>query len=106
LGRRAIANAIFDATGLRFRQPPFTPEVVLTGLAEHGFAYEKDHHRNEYMLWLLLNNEHQGQFVEVAAGFKRAAYSLAWFGGCAGGLALCGRSRPIDHCKRLPARND
>ena len=28
----AIANAIFDATGVRFREPPFTPERVLTGL--------------------------------------------------------------------------
>jgi nicotinate dehydrogenase subunit B len=27
-GTAAIANAIFDATGVRFRQPPFTPEVV------------------------------------------------------------------------------
>jgi nicotinate dehydrogenase subunit B len=31
-GTAAIANAIFDATGVRFRQPPFTPEV---GLAAH-----------------------------------------------------------------------
>ncbi|WFU44467.1 molybdopterin-dependent oxidoreductase [Bradyrhizobium sp. CB82] len=28
----AIANAIFDATGVRFREPPFTPERILTGL--------------------------------------------------------------------------
>jgi nicotinate dehydrogenase subunit B len=27
-GTAAIANAIFDATGVRLRQPPFTPEVV------------------------------------------------------------------------------
>ena len=27
-GTAAIANAIFDATGVRFREPPFTPEVV------------------------------------------------------------------------------
>ena len=27
-GTAAIANAIFDATGVRFRQPPFTSEVV------------------------------------------------------------------------------
>ncbi|MCW5235648.1 molybdopterin-dependent oxidoreductase [Verminephrobacter eiseniae] len=31
-GTAAIANAIFDATGVRFRAPPFTPEVVRTGL--------------------------------------------------------------------------
>ena len=31
-GTAAIANAIFDATGVRLRQPPFTPEVVLAAL--------------------------------------------------------------------------
>src|ERR1700742_3069208 len=30
----AIANAIYDATGLRFREPPFTPERILRGLRE------------------------------------------------------------------------
>jgi nicotinate dehydrogenase subunit B len=30
----AIANAIYDATGVRFREPPFTPERILKGL--HG----------------------------------------------------------------------
>ncbi|KKW68256.1 aldehyde dehydrogenase [Lampropedia cohaerens] len=28
----AVANALFDATGLRFRAPPFTPDVVLKAL--------------------------------------------------------------------------
>jgi len=32
-GTAAIANAIFDATGVRFRAPPFTPEVVRAGLS-------------------------------------------------------------------------
>jgi len=31
-GTAAIANAIFDATGVRFRAPPFTPEVVRVAL--------------------------------------------------------------------------
>ena len=31
-GTAAIANAIFDATGVRFREPPFTPETVREGL--------------------------------------------------------------------------
>lgn len=31
-GTAAIANAIFDATGVRFRQPPFTPEAVRAAL--------------------------------------------------------------------------
>jgi nicotinate dehydrogenase subunit B len=33
-GTAAIANAIFDATGVRFRSPPFTPEVVRAALNE------------------------------------------------------------------------
>lgn len=32
-GTAAIANAIFDATGVRFRSPPFTPETVLAELS-------------------------------------------------------------------------
>ncbi|MGB3070957.1 MAG: molybdopterin cofactor-binding domain-containing protein [Ottowia sp.] len=35
-GTAAIANAIFDATGVRFRAPPFTPEVVQAGLEAAG----------------------------------------------------------------------
>ena len=35
-GTAAIANAIFDATGVRFRAPPFTPEVVRAGLEVAG----------------------------------------------------------------------
>jgi len=31
-GTAAIANAIFDATGVRFREPPFTPELVRAAL--------------------------------------------------------------------------
>jgi isoquinoline 1-oxidoreductase len=32
-GAPAIANALFDATGVRLRRAPFTPEVVLAALA-------------------------------------------------------------------------
>ncbi len=35
-GAAAIANAIFDATGVRFRSPPFTPEKVLAALKHNG----------------------------------------------------------------------
>ena len=31
-GTAAIANAIFDATGVRFRSPPFTPETIRAAL--------------------------------------------------------------------------
>ena len=34
----AIANAIFDATGVRFREVPFTPERIRAGLVKAGVA--------------------------------------------------------------------
>ncbi len=37
-GTAAIANAIFDATGVRLRAPPFTPEVVRAALVQNGLA--------------------------------------------------------------------
>jgi nicotinate dehydrogenase subunit B len=36
----AIANAIYDATGVRFREPPFTPERILRGLREGRVVHE------------------------------------------------------------------
>jgi nicotinate dehydrogenase subunit B len=44
-GTAAIANAIFDATGVRFRQPPFTPEVVRAAL--NPLMYQGDSAQNE-----------------------------------------------------------
>lgn len=35
-GAPAIANALFDATGLRLRRPPFTPESLQAALAARG----------------------------------------------------------------------
>ncbi len=43
-GTAAIANAIFDATGVRFRQPPFTPEVVRAAL--NPLMYQGDSDSN------------------------------------------------------------
>lgn len=37
----AIANAIFDATGVRFREIPFTPERILSGLKAKSTAVQK-----------------------------------------------------------------
>jgi nicotinate dehydrogenase subunit B len=37
-GPAAIANALFDATGVRFYEPPFTPETVRARL-----SYEPSH---------------------------------------------------------------
>jgi nicotinate dehydrogenase subunit B len=33
----AIANAIYDATGIRFKELPITPEKVLEALSPHPF---------------------------------------------------------------------
>ncbi|MGF6639532.1 molybdopterin cofactor-binding domain-containing protein [Paraburkholderia sp. MM6662-R1] len=33
-GAAAIANALYDATGVRFRRPPFTPEKIRAALAD------------------------------------------------------------------------
>lgn len=38
----AIANALFDATGIRFRDPPFTPEKVRAALAAAGLLATQD----------------------------------------------------------------
>ena len=35
-GPAAVANALFDATGVRFTAPPFTPETVRAGLRDAG----------------------------------------------------------------------
>jgi nicotinate dehydrogenase subunit B len=35
-GPAALANAIYDATGVRFVAPPFTPETVREGLRAAG----------------------------------------------------------------------
>lgn len=39
-GPAALANAIFDATGVRFFAPPFTPETIRAGLTEAGRIHE------------------------------------------------------------------
>ena len=35
-GLAAVANALFDATGVRFYAPPFTPETVRAALRDAG----------------------------------------------------------------------
>ena len=69
-GTAAIANAIFDATGVRFRQPPFTPEVVLAGLQglnNGDLGYKKDLKPNEYGRKQLLNNEQPEKSIPASA---------------------------------------
>ena len=69
-GTAAIANAIFDATGVRFRQPPFTPEVVLAGLKglnAGDLGFKKDLQPNYYGRKRLLNKEQLDAFVSISA---------------------------------------
>jgi CO/xanthine dehydrogenase Mo-binding subunit len=41
-GPAAVANALFDATGVRFYAPPFTPETVRAALREAGRLMSAD----------------------------------------------------------------
>ncbi|ACA92641.1 MULTISPECIES: xanthine dehydrogenase family protein molybdopterin-binding subunit [Burkholderia cepacia complex] len=41
-GPAAVANALFDAAGVRFYAPPFTPETVRAGLREAGRLMRAD----------------------------------------------------------------
>lgn len=88
-GTAAIANAIFDATGVRFRQPPFTPEVVLAGLAEHekhDLGYKNELQANEYVGKQLLNNEHLGQSIPASATWPKQRRRWLQAGGVLAGL--------------------
>lgn len=40
----ALLNAVYDATGIRFRSLPLTPDVVLTALREQAGAKRRRHH--------------------------------------------------------------
>ena len=73
----AIANAIYDATGVRFREAPFTPERVKAGLEAASKGQEKP--RSGWFYSLL------GSGFAAAAGFAAA---LSWHG------ALAPVSRP------------
>ncbi len=85
-GTAAIANAIFDATGVRFRQPPFTPEVVLAGLAEHGLGYKNELQPNEYGRKQLLNNERSDPSVSASATWPKQRKRWLQAGGVLAGL--------------------
>ena len=85
-GTVAIANAIFDATGVRFRQPPFTPEVVLAGLAGHDFKYKNDLKTNEYGRKQLLNNEQSDRSLPASAIWPKPAKRWLQAGGVLAGL--------------------
>ncbi|MGB4117199.1 MAG: molybdopterin cofactor-binding domain-containing protein [Polaromonas sp.] len=85
-GTAAIANAIFDATGVRFRQPPFTPEVVLEGLKKHDLRYKKDHQTNEYGRKQLLNSEQTKPAIPASAILPTTKKRWLQAGGVLAGL--------------------
>jgi len=60
-GAAAIANALYDATGVRFRRPPFTPETIRAALADAQ--------------------------AEEAAARKKKRWRLGFFGAFAAGAA-------------------
>ncbi|WP_454873274.1 molybdopterin cofactor-binding domain-containing protein [Paraburkholderia xenovorans] len=69
-GAAAIANALFDATGVRFRRPPFTPETIRAALAD---AQAEDHAARKKKRWRL---GFLGTFAAGAVGWL-GALSLA-----------------------------
>jgi nicotinate dehydrogenase subunit B len=101
-GTAAIANAIFDATGVRFRQPPFTPEVILAGLNELNGAnleYKKDLQPNEFGRKQLLNKEQKKTTLVASAPWppqkRRWLQAGSVFAGLLGLAAALGGWRSV-----------
>jgi nicotinate dehydrogenase subunit B len=69
-GAAAIANALFDATGVRFRRPPFTPETIRAALADAQAEDKAARKKKRWRLGFL------GAFAAGAAGWL-GALSLA-----------------------------
>ena len=65
-GAAAIANAMFDATGVRFRRPPFTPETIRAALADAQAEDAAARKRKRWRLGFL------GAFAAGAAGWLGA----------------------------------
>ncbi|MDR6390820.1 molybdopterin cofactor-binding domain-containing protein [Paraburkholderia phenoliruptrix] len=69
-GAAAIANALYDATGVRFRRPPFTPETIRAALADAQAEEAAARRKKRWRLGFL------GAFAAGAAGWL-GALSLA-----------------------------
>ncbi|PRY09174.1 molybdopterin cofactor-binding domain-containing protein [Paraburkholderia sp. BL25I1N1] len=65
-GAAAIANALFDATGVRFRRPPFTPETIRAALADAQAEDKAARKRKRWRLGFL------GTFAAGAVGWLGA----------------------------------
>jgi nicotinate dehydrogenase subunit B len=83
----AIANAIFDATGVRFRELPFTPERILAGLRgeqshTQGVLPAASPHKVAQDRWRNPFAGHRGVFTTAAAlvagGIGIASAMLPW----------------------------
>ena len=83
----AIANAIFDATGVRFRELPFTPERILSGLrgeqpasqaALPGVAPPKPASRSHQNPFAKPHGAFAGVAAMVATMVSLAALALPW----------------------------
>ncbi len=99
-GTAAIANAIFDATGVRFRQPPFTPDVVRAALNPPAVPAAPPRTRRAW--WAIA-----GALVAGVAGLGVAAF------GWKPGIAEVARLNPsiystevIERGRRLAAAGD
>ena len=53
----AIANAVYDATGVRITQLPITPDKIVKGLASRGFRTRVEQNRNALESHLGFTNE-------------------------------------------------
>src|SRR4051812_25316986 len=71
----AIANAIFDATGVRFRELPFTPERILAGL--RGAQPEQAALPQAAKLAERARRFHQNPFAKPVGAFASAAAMTA-----------------------------
>ncbi|WP_025596635.1 molybdopterin cofactor-binding domain-containing protein [Burkholderia sp. WSM2230] len=65
-GAAAIANALYDATGVRFRRPPFTPETIRAALADAKAEEAAARRKKRWRLGFL------GAFAAGAAGWLGA----------------------------------
>ncbi|WGS52341.1 molybdopterin-dependent oxidoreductase [Paraburkholderia sp. D15] len=65
-GAAAIANALYDATGVRFRRPPFTPETIRAALADAQAQEASARRKKRWRLGFL------GAFAAGAAGWLGA----------------------------------
>lgn len=88
----AIANAVFAATGLRLRQPPFTPDKVVQAIAE------RDGRRRRHHIW---KRPSRWWVALVRSAYPRGLHRLlhGW------GNRLT-RHRPIRKIERIDAPRD